>query len=188
MPLRISLTTSSSLSQRPTPAAISLAESLGFLFAQAIARSQARYFTASQRAHEVAESAVHRLVALLATPERLEVLETGRYTGTVSSEGETANRFQVSIWSAADDGADNDQDGRADEEDEADLYESAPLQPNIMRALSLVPDHVRMLQSESRSHYVPLPVLSDMSVGRDLDRMQIELVAARVSALNECFY
>jgi len=87
------------------------------------ARSQARYFTASQRAHEVAESAVHRLVALLATPERLEVLDTGRYTGTVSSEGETANRFQVSIWSAADDGADNDQDGRADEEDEADLYE-----------------------------------------------------------------
>ncbi|MHC4940869.1 MAG: hypothetical protein ACYTHK_18155 [Planctomycetota bacterium] len=87
------------------------------------ARQQARYFTASQRAHEVAESAVHRLVALLATPDRYEVLETGRYTGYVSSEGETSNQFEVSIWPARDDGADNDQDGRTDEEDEADLYE-----------------------------------------------------------------
>jgi hypothetical protein len=71
---------------------------------------------------------------------------------------------------------------------EADLYESAPLQPNIMRALSVVPDHVRMLQYESQSHYVPIASLSDMTIGRSLGRMQIELVAARVSALNECFY
>ena len=86
-------------------------------------RRQARYFTASQRAHDVAESAVHRLVALLATPAKLDVLDEGRYTGTVSSEGETTNRFEITIWSAADDGADNDQDGRTDEPDEADLFE-----------------------------------------------------------------
>jgi len=87
------------------------------------ARQQTRYFTASQRAHEVAESAVHRLVALLATPERAAVLESGRYLGSVDSEGENSNQFEISIWSAADDGADNDQDGRADEADEADLFE-----------------------------------------------------------------
>jgi hypothetical protein len=60
--------------------------------------------------------------------------------------------------------------------------------PNIMRALSLVPDHVRVLQSESESHYVPMSELTNPAVGRDLDRPQMELVAARVSALNECFY
>ena len=47
---------------------------------------------------------------------------------------------------------------------------------------------VRTLRSETRSHYLDLADLNDMSVGRDLDRMQIELVAARVSAMNECFY
>jgi alkylhydroperoxidase family enzyme len=71
---------------------------------------------------------------------------------------------------------------------EADLYVDAPMIPNIARALSLVPDHVRMLQNETASHYVDLADLSNPSVGRDLDRKQIELVAARVSALNECFY
>ncbi len=45
-----------------------------------------------------------------------------------------------------------------------------------------------MLQHESRSHYVAMADLMNPEVGRDLDRMQIELVAARVSALNECFY
>ncbi len=68
---------------------------------------------------------------------------------------------------------------------EADLYGNAALVPNIVRALSLVPDHVRMLQQMMATHYVPL---TDPRAGRDLDRMQIELVAARVSALNECFY
>jgi len=87
------------------------------------ARHQARYFTASQRAHETAESAVHRLVALLATNEKWAVLDSGHYEGTVTTEGETSNDFQISIWSAADDGADNDQDGFVDEEDEIDLYE-----------------------------------------------------------------
>lgn len=71
---------------------------------------------------------------------------------------------------------------------EADLYGAAPMVPNIVRALSLVPDHVRVLQHESHTHYVPLGALTDPSVGRELDRMQMELVAARVSALNECFY
>jgi hypothetical protein len=70
---------------------------------------------------------------------------------------------------------------------EADLYES-DFVPNIIRALSLVPEHVRVLHHESASHYVPAGDLANPGVGRDLDRMQMELVAARVSALNECFY
>jgi hypothetical protein len=87
------------------------------------ARHQARYFTASQRAHEVAESAVHRLVALLATNDKWAVLDSGRYEGTVTTAGQAENDFEISIWSAADDGADNDQDGIIDEEDEVDLFE-----------------------------------------------------------------
>ena len=71
---------------------------------------------------------------------------------------------------------------------EADLYGGRDGVPNIVRALSLVPDQVRALRRSSDGHYVPMEKLGDPSHGRDLDRMQMELVAARVSALNECFY
>lgn len=71
---------------------------------------------------------------------------------------------------------------------EADLYAGEPFVPNIMRALSLVPDEVRALRRLSHAHYVPQGKLQDPSYGRDLARPQMELVAARVSALNECFY
>jgi hypothetical protein len=71
---------------------------------------------------------------------------------------------------------------------DADVFGGLPFVPNIARALSQVPDHVRMLRQLTRSHYVDLADLNDLSVGRDLDRTQIELVAARVSAMNECFY
>jgi len=68
---------------------------------------------------------------------------------------------------------------------EADLYGDARLIPNIVRALSCVPDHVRMLRRWSDAHYVSL---TDLGARRAIDRQQIELVAARVSALNQCFY
>jgi hypothetical protein len=71
---------------------------------------------------------------------------------------------------------------------EADLYPEGVMIPNIVQALSLVPDHVRILKRENDSHYIPLVDMTNPTVGRDLDRLQIELVAARVSALNECFY
>lgn len=71
---------------------------------------------------------------------------------------------------------------------EADLYPPGPIVPNIVRALSQVPDHVRLLRQETASHYVALADIVDPTVRRDLDRAQIELVAGRVSALNECFY
>ncbi len=70
---------------------------------------------------------------------------------------------------------------------ERDLY-NGEFVPNIARALSLVPDHVRLLQSESTSHYMSMAEIPDPSVRRHIDRLQMELVAARVSAMNECFY
>jgi len=71
---------------------------------------------------------------------------------------------------------------------EADLYGDAEVVPNIVRALSLVPPEVRALRRAADTHYVPVAQISDPSVRRALDRPQMELVAARVSALNECFY
>jgi len=71
---------------------------------------------------------------------------------------------------------------------EADLYEGLPFVPNIVRALSLVPSEVKALQRSSAAHYFPVKDIIDPTVRRTLDRMQIELIAARVSALNQCFY
>lgn len=71
---------------------------------------------------------------------------------------------------------------------EADLYPAGAVIPNIVRALSLVPSEVRMLQTLAATHYLPVEQITDPTARRSLDRMQIELVAARVSALNQCFY
>ncbi len=60
--------------------------------------------------------------------------------------------------------------------------------PNVLRALSLVPDEVRGLRELSAAQYLPLEQLMNLRAGRSLRRMQIELIAGRVSALNECFY
>ena len=71
---------------------------------------------------------------------------------------------------------------------DADVYGDGGFMPNIMRALSLVPDEVRMLRRLAATHYLAVEQIPDPTARRALDRMQIELVAARVSALNECFY
>jgi hypothetical protein len=71
---------------------------------------------------------------------------------------------------------------------EADLYPRVPKVPNVVRALSLVPDEVRGLLDLSAAHYLSPAQMMDLSAGRALDRLQIELLAGRVSALNECFY
>lgn len=69
----------------------------------------------------------------------------------------------------------------------ADLWE-APQAPYVIRAMSLVPDAVRDLELLSAAHYLPMDRLLDFKQGGELSRPQIELVAGRVSALNECFY
>lgn len=71
---------------------------------------------------------------------------------------------------------------------EVDLYPPGAMIPNIVRALSLVPAEVRVLQTLAAAHYLPVAQIPDPTARRALDRMQMELVAARVSALNQCFY
>lgn len=72
---------------------------------------------------------------------------------------------------------------------EADMYPPAPLIPNIVRALSQVPDAVRLLRVSTEAHYLSIADIGNpMARPAALDRMQTELIAARVSALNQCFY
>lgn len=59
---------------------------------------------------------------------------------------------------------------------------------NVIRAMSLVPDAVRDLALLGAVHYVPSDRVTDPTASRTLSRPQMELVAGRVSALNECFY
>ena len=71
---------------------------------------------------------------------------------------------------------------------EADLWDT-PRTGNVIRALSLVPDEVRTLKLLSAAQYMTVHEVTDPSADRGaLDRLQVELLAARVSALNECFY
>jgi hypothetical protein len=81
--------------------------------------------------------------------------------------------------------------GSAAKGSEADLYPPGPQTPNVYMAMSLVPDAVRAMGRLSEAHYLEpaLVALPDASQpGRAIDRPQAELIAARVSALNECFY
>jgi len=70
----------------------------------------------------------------------------------------------------------------------ADLYGGASLVPNIRRALSLVPAETRAFTDLGETMYLPLEKLMDLEYARAIGRPQIELIAARVSALNQCFY
>jgi hypothetical protein len=71
---------------------------------------------------------------------------------------------------------------------EADLYGGTSV-GNVIRAMSLVPDEVRTLHGLSAAHYLPMGQVRDPSASRGvLDRMQMELIAGRVSALRQCFY
>src|SRR5262245_22129131 len=69
------------------------------------------------------------------------------------------------------------------------LYGGRTRVPNVARALSLVPDAVRQLNELSEAHYLPIDDVIDPHARlAALTRPQMELVAGRVSALNECFY
>lgn len=61
---------------------------------------------------------------------------------------------------------------------------------NVMRALSLVPNALREYQAVSAAQYVPMLQVANVSnnAGRSISRPQMELVAARVTDYNECFY
>ncbi len=71
------------------------------------------------------------------------------------------------------------------------VYEDRTDVPQIGRALSLVPAEVDILNAMSSAHYMHLDHVSDPGYSepdRAIDRLQMELVASRVSAINECFY
>ncbi len=61
---------------------------------------------------------------------------------------------------------------------------------NVVRALSQVPAEVQSWMRVAGTQYVHVSIIEDMQAPYDraIDRTQIELVAGRVSALNECFY
>ena len=77
---------------------------------------------------------------------------------------------------------------------DADIYAELPPEyvpvPNVLSAMSLVPDAVRMLFRLSAVQYLDMKgfMRFEQLPGRVLSRSQVELVAARVSALNDCFY
>ena len=74
-------------------------------------------------------------------------------------------------------------------EREADLYPGR--RPgHVISAMSLVPDAVRMLLRLGAVHYLPLESVRtpNDNAARAMSRCQIELLAARVSALSSCFY
>jgi hypothetical protein len=58
----------------------------------------------------------------------------------------------------------------------------------VIRALSLVPAEVRAWNDLSGAQYLDRERMMGMQTDRAIDRSQVELVAGRVSALNECFY
>ncbi len=71
---------------------------------------------------------------------------------------------------------------------EADLW-PANRTGYVVRAMSLVPEEVRTLKDLSAAHYLPMRDVRNPAASRGaLNRPQIELIAGRVSALNECFY
>lgn len=72
---------------------------------------------------------------------------------------------------------------------EADLW-PAGVNSNVLRALSLVPDAVRCWRDISNVQYLPFNKIMRFggNTERAINRMQIELIAGRVSSINECFY
>ena len=73
---------------------------------------------------------------------------------------------------------------------EAELF-GAGWWPNVGRALSLVPDAVRELLPLMEAQYIPLGDVAHATrpvQHRAISRAQMEVIASRVSAINECFY
>ena len=72
---------------------------------------------------------------------------------------------------------------------EAGIYPSDRPPANIMRAMSLVPAEVRSFFDLVAHQYLPGDVMREFSREyRAISHAQIELLAARVSALNRCLY
>ena len=74
-------------------------------------------------------------------------------------------------------------------EGEAGFYPSDRPPANIMKAMSLVPDEARSFFDLVTHQYLPGEAMRDFAHEyRAISHSQIELLAARVSALNRCLY
>lgn len=73
--------------------------------------------------------------------------------------------------------------------DEADLWPNGG-GANVLRAFSVVPDAVRDWTDISSAQYLSMAGMANMvqDENRVINRMQMELIAGRVSAINQCFY
>ena len=72
--------------------------------------------------------------------------------------------------------------------EDADLYDNAPIAANVLTALSLVPGNLPWLADLSHAHYLAYAEMRETGKLREISRAQQELIASRVSVLNECFY
>jgi hypothetical protein len=74
-------------------------------------------------------------------------------------------------------------------EQEAGIYPAGRPAANIMKAMSLVPDEVKsFFDVVSHQYQGPFQMRDFSREYRAISHAQIELLAARVSALNQCFY
>ncbi len=78
---------------------------------------------------------------------------------------------------------------RVDDGPDADLWDG-DMRGYVIRALSLVPDEVRTLLDTSVAHYLKVHDVWNVTKSPQgtLTRAQTEIIAARVSAFNDCFY
>lgn len=75
------------------------------------------------------------------------------------------------------------------EDDDGEHYGGAAVVPPVVRALSAVPSSRKVQRGLISAMYMDGPDMADLDWTRGtLDRRQIELVAARLSSLRECFY
>jgi hypothetical protein len=72
---------------------------------------------------------------------------------------------------------------------EADLWQNGAT-ANVLRALTLVPQALRDWLQISSAQYLSIAGMGNFvkEENRSINRMQMELVAGRVSSYNECFY
>ena len=69
-------------------------------------------------------------------------------------------------------------------------FSTAIVTANVVRALTLVPDALRDWRNLGNAQYLSFAGMQNFvqDPDRSINRMQTELIAGRVSAVNECFY
>lgn len=75
-------------------------------------------------------------------------------------------------------------------DDNRDLYDGQARTGNVMAAMSLIPDSVRMLKTLGAVQYLAPHQVADPTakLSRAISRSQMEMLAGRVSSLSNCFY